>query len=516
MKSGRHSLVKTFGVATCTLALLLMTGMLSWACDVAVVASWASPTGRPFIWKNYDSSESIQQQVKHFPAVGNGGSYLLLHHLDSVTQERSGDSRCPQGGVNEEGFAMACTSVYEDTSNFVNETRNMNVTFMMQAIQRCVTLADFESFIKTWPASNTARTISGNFVALDAKGGAALYELYTGRATVNGTPYIQMRKFNANNGVVTTDTGSTYTVANSGWFVRTNSHTWIPNNPGQERLAMATARITSLRSSNQLTPRNMMLTVSKDLTQGKVLSSSSSTATNWSTTYCVSRSATRSGLVVDGVENGYDPSLTTFWVCMGEPTIGVFVPYFPAAGAVSPYVYMDAISSTGAMTDTSDTCLLAMAEDYRETYNGLIYNSNRGSVIFGPNDTTINKTNLNTALSWIKPIETTIYTNADSFLNTLRGESSLVTAANLLGFSNYCAKYAYDNYTHASSTYSPWNYAGPGGGGDIPTTRTTRTTRSTQPIRCLPPGCRSRGPFCSVLHPSRSATRARRRLRAGR
>jgi len=97
-----------------------------------------------------------------------------------------------------------------------------------------------------------------------------------------------------------------------------------------------------------------------------------------------------------------------------------------------------------------------MAEDARETYNKLIYSSNRGSYLYGPYDTTINKTELNKALAWIAPIETTIYTNTMDFLDSYRNSSSVPTAANLLTWSNYCAEYAYKNYTNASSTYQSW------------------------------------------------------------
>jgi hypothetical protein len=117
---------------------------------------------------------------------------------------------------------------------------------------------------------------------------------------------------------------------------------------------------------------------------------------------------------------------------------------------------MDTIYTNGSMDDTNDTSLLAMAEDARETYDKLIYNSNRGNYLYGPYDTTINKTELNKALTWIAPIETTVYTKTASFLDGYRNSSSVPTAANLLTWSNYCAEYTYKNYTKASSTYQTW------------------------------------------------------------
>jgi len=455
-------------IITSVMACMLSLGMggMVWACDVAVVSASASSTGRPFILKNFDSSDAYQQQVKYFSSVGNGGAYLLLYHYDDYTQQLAGDQRCPQGGVNANGFAMVVSSVYEDFVTPTNETRNMNVTFMRQAIERCTSIADFESFLKSWPSSNVGKSLSGNFAVLDAKGGAALYELYTGSDIITDltTPVIQWRKCNANTGAITNERGYSASTAIScqsssfpGWFARTNSHNWLPDNAGSERQAMMKARLTELTSAKTLNPRYAMLKVNKDLTQGKVTSSTTSTDTKWNTTFCISRSATRSGLVVDGVASGVDPKFTTMWVCLGEPSIGVFVPYFPAAGGVSPYAYMDTLYTNGAMDDTNDTSLLAMAEDARETYNKLIYSSNRGSTFYGPYDTTINKTELNKALTWITPIETTIYTNTADFLDSYRNSSSVPTTANLLTWSDYCAEYAYKNYTNASSTYQTWS-----------------------------------------------------------
>ena len=463
------------GVMACLLS--FGVGGMAWACDVAVVSASASTTGRPFIMKNFDASDAYQQQVKYFSSVGNGGAYLLLYHYDDYTEQLAGDKRCPQGGVNEKGFAIVCSSVYEDFVTPTNETRNMNVTFMRQAIERCTSIADFESFLKSWPKSNVGKSLSGNFAVIDAKGGAALYELYTGSDVITDltTPVVQWRKCNANTGAITDANGYAASTAIScqsasfpGWFARTNSHNWLPKNAGGERQAMMKARLTELTNAKSLDPRNTMLKVNKDLTQGKITSDTSSVDTKWNTTFCISRSATRSGMVVDGVANGADPKFTTMWVCLGEPSIGVFVPYFPAAGGVSPYAYMDTIYSNGIMDDANDTSLLAMAEDARETYGKLIYSSNRGDVLSGPYDTTINKTELNKALTWISPIETTIYTRTTSFLDSYRNSSAVPTAANLRTWSDYCAEYAYKNYTNASSTYLTWT--DPVGGYTVDTT----------------------------------------------
>jgi hypothetical protein len=440
------------------------------ACDVAVVSARASTTGRPLIWKNYDCSELWHQEIKYFQAKKAGpGGYLMLYHKDNWMQIINGSPIVPQAGVNEAGLAMALTSVYEN--NVTHESGNLNTDLMQDALENCVTLTDFEPLVKTWPAAHKNHAISGNFVVIDAKGGAALYEMFTGYNT-SGVMPIMYRKYDADTGQVTDQNGTVIVAGQSnyiGFVNRTNSHFWLPSNPGQERYVRGAAVFNGLAASTstdplkRLNPGGVMRVVARDIIGKQVYSNTNDS--NYNTTYCINRSATRSGVVVDGVPNGGDPRLTTFWCALGEPSISIFVPYFASAKGVSPYAYMDTVNSAGAMSDTSDTCLLNLAEDYRETYNKLIYSSNRGSTINGPYDNYINKIELNKVLAWAYPVENNLFTQTDYFLNLLQSQGAGMTEAvfsqNLKKFSDYCAAYTYGNYTKASATAVPWSYVMP-------------------------------------------------------
>jgi hypothetical protein len=442
--------------------IMVASGMPAWTCDVAVVSARVSTTGRPLIWKNYDCSELWRQEIKYFPAKKTSpGGYIMLYHKDNWMQIINGSPIVPQAGVNEAGFAMALTSVYEN-SNARHEAGNLNTDLMQHALEDCVTLADFENLVITWPSAHINHAISGNFVAIDAYGGAALYEMFTGFNT-SGLMPIMYRKYDADTGMITDQNGTVLQGVQPnfiGFVNRTNSHFWIPNNPGQERYARGLALFTQLATSSSAAPlqrlnaRSVMRVVAKDIIGKQVYGSSSDYSYN--NTYCISRSATRSGVVVDGVPMGVDPRLATFWCAFGEPSISVFIPFFASAKGVSPLAYMDTINSTGVMSDKSDTCLLNLAEDYSETYNKLIYSSNRGTTISGPYDNTINKLELNKVLVWMSPVENTIFDGTALFINDLFLHGGL-TSGVLKNFSDYCASYAYGNYIKASANAVPWS-----------------------------------------------------------
>ena len=453
-------------LATATLSLILSMNMPVRSCDIAVVSAHLSTNGRPFIWKNYDNSQSYQQQIKYFSQVGAGGGYIILFYHNEFSELISGDPTTAQAGVNETGLAMAVTSVYEDLTNPINEAGNMNVQLMLSALQTCTNLADFDDFLMdVWPMANPGHAISGNFVVIDAQGGAALYELYTGQATVTGIPTILTRKHDANTGIITDQTGAQVGVeANDGNFYgfvnATNSHYWLPDNAGSERKERATTLLTNLATKSDgytqgLNPQSMMRVVSKDI-NGKQVTTAPDSIHTYSTTYCISRSATRSGTVIEGVPEMGNVNLTTFWCALGEPSIACFVPYFIAAKGVSYLAYIDSISADGTWNDLTDSSLLTDAEDTHETYNDLLYTSNRGDIIWGPYANFINLDELTAEqTAWMFPIEDIVYQNTVSFLNN----AANITQAGLKEFSDYCAQFTYDNYTHASSTYSSWAYA---------------------------------------------------------
>jgi len=454
MKYLQNVYLKIFCLFICLVAIMLATQ--TWACDVAVVSGRVTTDGKPLIWKNFDNSSSANQQVAYFPAKKAGpGGYLMVYRFeDGMKLLNNGSAVTPSGGVNESGFAIAGTTVYQDY-NITVEPLNVNTVLMEEALATCTTLAEFESLLKKWPYSHFGTIISANFVVIDAKGGAALYECFSGHLNT-GLNLIQFRKNDANTGKVTNQWGWTLKAAQSnfiGFHIMTNYNYYIPWNVGQDRKYRAEAILTELVNEKRLSYQTVMREVSKDVI-GKQVQPDLSSETNYSTTYCISRNATRSAIVVRGAASGGDPRLVTMWANLGEPSVGVFVPFFPAAKWTSELARMDTYTN-GRWYDNDDSCLINQAISARETYNKLIYSSNSGDAIWGMYDNYINKVELAKVQQWTFPIEDTIIDHTEYFLSCLQDNPTLINATNLKNFADYSAYYAYENYT--ADTFS-WEY----------------------------------------------------------
>ena len=326
------------------------------ACNVAVVTAEASATGRPFLWKNRDHAESYKQEVKYYPEVisGVGGSLRLM----GETTYNSGVAVCT-GGANESGFAIANTTCYESVTR---EAVNVNTELMEVALEECRTLADFEQLASEFTDRWSSGNISGIFAVIDAHNGAAIYEMWS-----DGYDDIMYRKFDAHTGSVTDENGSPFSDIRYdqtvGFNNRTNSnHTndWIDIWTDTPRELRARQLMTEMLANSELSPRNFMRQVSKDVcggdpadyctTESKVMSSWDDEEDSYDnpnrdgemyTRYCISRYQTTMGLVVEGAASPAEANLTTMWVSLGEPSLSVFVPFFPAAGEASLYAWHD-------------------------------------------------------------------------------------------------------------------------------------------------------------------------------
>jgi hypothetical protein len=450
---------RMWGMVVCLSGIILVAFTQALACDVAVVSGRVTTDGRPVIWKNFDNSSSANQQVKFFSGRKSGpGGYIMVYRHEDGMRLLTGSAITPSAGVNESGFAIACTSVYQDY-NIMAEPFNLNTALMEEALATCFDLEDFERLLMIWPYSHLGTVISANFVVIDAYGGAAYYECFTGHLNT-GLNLMRYRKSDANTGRIVDQNGWTLRSAQSnfiGFFMGTNFNTYIPWNAGQDRQVRGEYLLTQLASSGMIDYRSVMREVAKDV-NGKQVNEWSET--RYSTVYCISRAATRSGVVVRGVPSGQDARLTTMWCNLGEPSIGVFVPFFPAAKDTSYLAYMDTVSG-GTYYDRDDSCLLNLAIRERETYGGRLYTSNEGDPIFGMYNNYINKAELAWVQSWTFAIEDMVIDQTELFLSLLGSDATRRLAGNFKSFSDYCVQYSYDNYTAASAQAVDWDYTWP-------------------------------------------------------
>ena len=430
------------------------------SCDVAVVSGKYTTDGKPVLWKNFDCSSDWEQQVKIFPAKNEkAGDYFLLYHNDDYMNLINNSPVMPQSGANAAGLAASVAAVYEDFSP-VHEAGNLNTDLVQKAVEQCATLEDFENLLKTWPLTNRNRAISANYVVVDAQGGAALYECFTGDFSY-GLKYIKYRKYDANTGEVTDDKGQVVVAApanHPGFVNRTNLNNFVWYNSGVDRYLRAQDLLTDLARSRNLNAQTLMQVVSKDVV-GKQANNNGNS--NYSTTYCISRNQTRSGTVFQGVKAGDDPLKSVFWTALGEPSVAVYVPHMIGARGVTEYAYMDRMNSVGTMQDTTDNSLLTIAEDKLEISAG-IHTSNRGSVLTGPYNKYINKNALARVQEWTFPLENTVIARTNEFVSQLDRDPNLLTQEHLWAFTSYCGKFIYDNYLDQSAEAVPWTLELPG------------------------------------------------------
>lgn len=409
------------------------------ACDVAVVSASASSNGRPFIWKNRSDSTDWRQEVKFYKSKNQdaGGSVRVIAKMVTIT--------IPSGGVNESGFAIANTLVYEDSQ--IKNILNSNTPLIRIALEECTTLEDFENILDHWHERPliTSRILSGNFVVIDAFGGAALYEILS----INGFGHaIFYEKFDANEA---TDEEGNFI----GFVNRTNTNQFMTNGEtgDEDRLESAYNIMLDMQQNNRLNYRNMMQELAKD-----VCGDEEKDDCEFSTESCISRAVVNLALVVDGVATGMDARLCTLWITLGEPSIGVSTPFFAYAKKIPFYAWADTLLFNCIPVDLTHSCLLNLAIVQKE----LDLYSNNGFA-FITSDLSINYCKLLELQKWTIPIEDYIIEKTEDFLSDMEVDPSLITKKNLFEFSHYCAKFNFLNYTHRTINYFNWEYNKPWG-----------------------------------------------------
>lgn len=519
-------LMNSIGILTLALMMSFSGYSALHACDVAVISGAVTSTGRPAIWKNRDCSENWHQKMGYFPAAGNGGRYIMAYTNNGLMASfQDGSTITPAGGLNEYGFAIACTTI-DDVFSLVN----VNTMLMWESLKNCRTLSDFETQLADFHSNYSEYALGGAFAVIDASGGAALYECYSFDRDSIGiciaendilnhpenllfclSP-VKYRKYDANTGDVTdvdTETfpkGITITpvrsdIPNPGFYNMTNGYSddisanlsvTFGFGLGLDRKLRGTKILGNLKDNDVLDHKNIMWQLARDTINAKIefdpgfVEAEDIVPTSYRTDFSISRAQTRMALVVDGVANGEDKKLATFWCNLGEPSIGIFTPFFPSAGGVSNLVSKDMLEVDGTKTKYYEyfgTCFMNTAMNRREIYKSAIYSSNEGFYLNCDletlEDNTINLNELASVQSWTfnsenntdisgygngDSIEEIIIRRTEEYLEDMREYPSRITSDNLKNFSDYCAEFGYTNFNAGFSTYYPWSFNKPWGG----------------------------------------------------
>lgn len=281
------------------------------ACTSVIVTGKATPDGRPLLWKHRDTGT----EWNHI-AFFNDGKYRFIGLVNS--DDKAGEVWT---GTNETGFSIMNTASYNLKDDNVKLMDGEGI-LMRRALEICRTLGDFEHFLDT--LSRPMR-VEANFGVIDAYGGAAYYE-------TNNHRYV---KFDVND----------EKIAPHGYLVYTNFSFTGRKDEGLGYVRYETAtQLFSQFKKEDFTPQHLFSVCSRsfchsllgcDLRDAK---NSPNLLTNgWAVEQdFIPRKESSAAIVIQGVKNGMDPSLTVMWTVLGYPPVSVAVPSWVAMGDELP------------------------------------------------------------------------------------------------------------------------------------------------------------------------------------
>ena len=289
------------------LLLGLLAGSLvpALACTSAVVSGKATPDGRPLLWKHRDTGflknhvEYVRGEKYDFIAVVNSEDFHQRHEAWI--------------GTNSVGFALMNTQSYNLMDMKDDEERGeANGRVIYRALEVCATVDDFRHFLDTIAKPSL---IEANFGVIDAKGGAAMFEV----------GYYTYKMFDANDAAVAPD----------GYVVRTNFSVsgTCGIGAGVVRYQEAERVFGVLDDNGQITPQHIFNDASRSFHNcvlGIDLKNPPFTGPDASGWFVdqdfIPRNSTSCSVVVQGVKADEDAGLTTMWTVLGYPPTGVAVP----------------------------------------------------------------------------------------------------------------------------------------------------------------------------------------------
>lgn len=291
-------------IGFCWLMLICLASGKGLACTSAIVSGRATKDGRPVMWKNRDTS-NLHNCVSYF--VGERFDYIAI--VDSRTVE------APKSvwiGTNRAGFSVMNTLSYNLREQGDTQTGKNNGVLMKRALEVCATIDDFQHLLDT-----LARPLGvcSNYGVIDAEGGAAYFE--TG-----------------NDGYVKYDVNDPL-VAPLGYMVRTNYSLCGKEDVGTGyiRYQHADAELSQAVATKNVTPQWLFNRLSRsfvnplmgiDLSDGRFNKPYSA---GWFYEQdFIARRKSSCAVVIEGVNPGEAPELTTMWTVIGYPPVSPAIP----------------------------------------------------------------------------------------------------------------------------------------------------------------------------------------------
>ncbi len=297
------------------LILLLSIFMLqaARACTTIVVSGKYTKDGRPLIWKLRDT-ESYANKMRYF----NDGKYSYIGLINSVDEK----GEQVWSGSNSAGFAIMNSASFNVNLKDTSSKKDLEGVVMKMALQSCASLEDFENLLKNL---EKPMGLAAHFGVIDAKGGAAFYE-------VNNYTFT---KFDANDPKQ----------APNGYILRTNFSFTGKKDIGYGFIRFQTAQ--NLLMQADATGKLNYQTIIQDFShclQHAVLGK------DFRKEYAkvpagehfinsgdfITRHGSSSSIVIRGVKKNEAPDLATLWVTVGFPNTCITMPLWVRGGAHLP------------------------------------------------------------------------------------------------------------------------------------------------------------------------------------
>lgn len=272
------------------IASLLIGVIAAEACTSAIVSGKLTANGRPLLWKNRDTNDQ-NNRVERVKA--HDGLYEFVGLFDA----RDTRDTAAWMGFNEKGFAIMNTASYNLNDDDVPEKdMDKEGAVMRYALERCVTVDDFENLLKTMPKP---LGVEANFGVIDAQGNGAYFE-------TGNYKYVKYDLKDEPSGIITRTNYSYSGVKDKGYgYIRERNE--------QHLLKPHIAR-------KDITPAVFTEEISRTFYHDVLKRNYN----NGGQTFVVDqdfipRGISTASTVIEGVLPGEDASLTTMWIALGYP-----------------------------------------------------------------------------------------------------------------------------------------------------------------------------------------------------
>jgi len=297
--------------------ILVLMGVLFFACHVfacttAIVSGKYTKDGRPILWKLRDT-ESFNNKLRHF----TDGKYPYIGLINSEDVK----GKMVWGGHNSSGFAIMNSASFNTNLDDTCTFKDQEGIVMKLALQKCATLEDFEKLLSNLPKP---MGLNANFGVIDANGGAAFYE----------TDNYHFVKYDANDPQV----------APNGYIIRSNFSNIGKKDIGYGfiRYQNAVEMFDCADAMGCLNVNMFIKSFSRSLKHSLLNKDYSEVIPQQKKGHFINsgdficRYGSASSIIIEGVKNGEDPHLTTFWSMISFPLTTVAVPVWITKDGLLP------------------------------------------------------------------------------------------------------------------------------------------------------------------------------------